>query len=128
MDENNNNTITTDSQPDEQIIKSENSQATDKPWLFKKGQSGNPGGRPKGGLKDFDRRRFIEMSDEEKIKFLDKISPELRYKMAEGNPPQVVEGNEDKPLIIKITNSIAEQNGISIDTNTRPDSEGQDEV
>jgi len=27
---------------------SENSSEADKPWLFKPGQSGNPGGRPKG--------------------------------------------------------------------------------
>jgi len=83
---------------------------------FVKGESGNPGGRPRGGLKDYDRQRFIDMSDEEKEKFLKTISPELRYKMAEGNPPQVVEGNKDKPLIINIAKEIAEQNDITQDT------------
>lgn len=57
-----------------------------KPFAFKPGQSGNPGGRPKGGLKDYDRKRFLEMSDEDKEKFLSSIPSEVRYKMAEGNP------------------------------------------
>lgn len=39
-----------------------------------------------GGLKAYDRDKFKDMSDEEKDKFLKTISPELRYKMAEGNP------------------------------------------
>ena len=56
------------------------------PYQFKPGVSGNPGGRPKGGLKDYDRKKFVEWSDEEKEKFLSTIAPELRYKMAEGNP------------------------------------------
>ena len=56
--------------------------------------NGNRAGRPKGskgGLKDYDRRRFMEMTDEEKEAFLLKISPETRYKMAEGNPKQDVD-------------------------------------
>ena len=54
---------------------------------FKQGFSGNPGGRPKG-LKNYDQQRFANMTDEEKEEFLSKISPELRYRMAEGNPHQ----------------------------------------
>jgi hypothetical protein len=54
----------------------------------------NREGRPKGsggGLKDYDRRRFQEMRDEEKEAFLAKVSPIDRYKMAEGNPKQDVD-------------------------------------
>ena len=57
---------------------------------FKPGKDwkGNAGGRPKGGLKDYDRQRFLNMTEEEKDEFLKTISPELRYRMAEGNPKQ----------------------------------------
>lgn len=57
---------------------------------FKTGISGNPGGRPKG-LKNFDQERFANMSDKEKLSFLERISPEIRYKMAEGNPASTTE-------------------------------------
>ena len=53
---------------------------------FMPGQSGNRFGRPKGGLKDYDRQRFLAMTDEQKEAFLAKVAPELRYRMAEGNP------------------------------------------
>ena len=59
-----------------------------KEYQWKPGQSGNPGGRPKGGLKDYDRKKFVDMTNEEKEKFLERLSPELRYRMAEGNPAQ----------------------------------------
>jgi len=39
-----------------------------------------------GGLKAYDREKFRAMSIEEKDEFLKTISPETRYKMAEGNP------------------------------------------
>lgn len=53
-----------------------------------KGTSGNPGGRPKGTLKDYDRQRFQNMSDTEKDAFLSLIDPAFRYRMAEGNPTE----------------------------------------
>lgn len=70
---------------------SENSLKNLRPW--KPGQSGNPGGRPKGTLKDYVSRKFREMSDQEKEDWLkqNKISPEILWKMAEGNPKQDTE-------------------------------------
>ena len=44
-----------------------------------------------GGLKAYDRNKFNAMSDEEKEEFLSTIAPELRYRMAEGNPKQDVD-------------------------------------
>lgn len=60
----------------------------DKPWLWKKGISANPGGRPKGSvsLKVYVRNKILSMTDEEKEEFLDSLPKAEIWKMAEGNP------------------------------------------
>lgn len=65
-----------------------NSPKTEKPWLFKKGQSGNPSGRPKGTLKDYVRQKFMAMSTDEKEAFISGIDDAVVWRMAEGNPAQ----------------------------------------
>lgn len=70
------------SEPHEQ----ENSRNPD--GTFKKGVSGNPGGRPVDTLKAFLAREFRAMSDDEKRVWLadNNVSGEVQWKMAEGNP------------------------------------------
>lgn len=98
-----------------------------KPYQWKKGQSGNPTGAKKGkSLKTFVRELLETMPDEEKIEFLKFVAPEMVWRMAEGNPPQKLEGDANNPLIIQIAKEIAEKN----DTNTEPkdNSPGQTQV
>ncbi len=63
-------------------------QTNNRPWLYKKGQSGNPGGRPKGSisLKTWLRNKFATMTDEEREEFFEGMNKIDLFKMAEGNP------------------------------------------
>lgn len=82
--------------PDKQIEKQT------KPYLWKKGQSGNPAGRPKGKtLKEFAREYLMSLPDEEKIDYLASLPTDIVWKMAEGNPETKTDITTDgKPLYL----------------------------
>lgn len=62
------------------------------PYQFKKGQSGNPNGRPPGkSLKERAKAMLNAMSPEEEQEFLEGIDKKIIWEMAEGKPKQETE-------------------------------------
>ena|SRR3990167_7948053 len=75
----------------------------DKGRLLPGQESLNPNGRPKGSaLKEYQAQRFRDMTDKEKDSFLKTVAPDVRWKMAEGNPQNDLTTGGEK-LSIDIT-------------------------
>ncbi len=72
---------------------------------FIEGTAPGPG-RPVGqSLKEYWRQKFAKMTDEEKEEFSKKVTPEIIYRMAEGNPAQGIgidPNLEPIELVVKI--------------------------
>jgi hypothetical protein len=72
-----------------------------KPWLWKKGQSGNIMGRPKGKtMKEYARQYLERMTDEERDEWLEGIDKDKIWEMSEGKAKQDMEVSGE--LVTKI--------------------------
>jgi len=89
-------------------------QSNNRPWLFKKGQSGNPKGRPPGkSLKERSKSMLNAMTEEEEQEFLEGIDKRTIWEMAEGKPDARNE-NTGTLKVLLLDKELAESYGIRI--------------
>ena len=92
------------------------------PHVYKKGQSGNPKGRPKGtiSLKQYAKKMLEQMEPEEREEFMQGLDKKFIWEMAEGKAENKTDVTTDGQPITFLTNSdLANKNKI----NARPDGE-----
>lgn len=96
---------------------------------FPKGVSGNPSGRPKGTLKDYVRRKFNEMSDQEKEEWLkeNKIQGIDQWKMGEGLPDSKIDSTPQVQVLL-IDKELAPLYGIRTTSEANGSSQEPNEV
>lgn len=59
-------------------------------FVFKKGVSGNPGGRPVGSksMKTYAKEYLENMDEDDRVEFLNAIDPKIVWEMSEGKAKQ----------------------------------------
>jgi hypothetical protein len=105
-------------------MQNESDKQTDnsRPWLWKKGQSGNLAGRPKGKtMKEWAKDYLSRMTDEERDEFMEGIDKYIVWKMAEGMPQTNTDITSGGKPIIQVSPEIAAKHAIRTDIKEIPE-------
>ncbi len=80
------------------------------PYMFKKGQSGNPMGRPQGSsLKERAKKYLAGLTDEEAVEFFEGMNKKDVWEMAEGKARQDTElGGQLKIINVTVPGPVAQ--------------------
>lgn len=82
-----------------------------RPWLWKKGQSGNLKGRPKGKtMKEYAKEYLSRMTDDERDEWLDGLEKNEVWRMAEGNPHSTDESKVEITIPTPILQNVHRDN------------------
>ena len=98
-----------------------------KPWLWKKGQSGNLKGRPKGmTMKEYAKDYLSRLTDEERDEWLEGLPKDIVWRMSEGNPETKTDiTTAGKPIIQVAKELIDKHEIITNDSNSSTSDDSQ---
>lgn len=90
-------------------------QINNRPWLYKKGQSGNPKGRPPGtfSLKEYVKKKLAALTDEEREEYLDGLDKKAVWEMGEGKAESKTDITSGGLPIVQLAQEIIEKNEIN---------------